>query len=165
MSGLGARVSSSLLRSSVTRASSRASNAVSCYARRAPASLALSTRSYATKNKKTSTSTLVPGSKIFTTDEAVLAEHAKTDTKMKATVEWYRKEVAGLETRASGRVTPALLSPVRVELPTRKGELVKLEEIATVGVREGSTLLVTVFEEDVRLASCSQHCDASVHAC
>lgn len=70
---------------------------------------------------------------------------------MSAAVEWYRKEVAGLETRASGRVTPALLSPVRIELPGRsKGkDLAKLEDVATVGVRDGSTLVITVFEEHV----------------
>jgi ribosome recycling factor len=68
---------------------------------------------------------------------------------MSAAVEWYRKEVASLETRASGRVTPALLSPVRIELPGKGKELVKLEEVSTIGVRDGSTLIITVFEEHV----------------
>ena len=68
---------------------------------------------------------------------------------MSAAVEWYRKEVAGLETRASGRVTPALLSPVRVELPGKGKDLARLEDVATVGVRDGSTLVITVFEEHV----------------
>jgi ribosome recycling factor len=67
---------------------------------------------------------------------------------MKTAVEWFRKECAGFETRASGRVTPALLSPVRVNLPGDTKEY-RLEELATVGVREGSTLLVTLFEEGV----------------
>jgi len=69
---------------------------------------------------------------------------------MKAVLERYRKDVASMDMRASGRVTPGILSPVRVILPENKdagGRGVKLEEIATVGVREGTTLIVTVFEE------------------
>jgi len=105
-------------------------------------------RSYASKSKTAkSTATLVPGSQQKLTDEAAIEEYEKTEKKMQGAVEWYRKEVAGLETRASGRVTPALLASVRVELPDSKGELFRLEDVATVGVREGSTLLVTVFEE------------------
>lgn len=61
----------------------------------------------------------------------------------------YKKEVAELEVRATGRVTPAVLSPVRVVLPHSEGKGVRLEEIATVGVREGTTLIITVFEESV----------------
>lgn len=76
----------------------------------------------------------------------------KAEGKMKGVAEWFRKDVAGMEMRASGRITPAVLSPVRVMLPENKGadgRGVQLEEIATVGVREGTTLLVTVFEEHV----------------
>ncbi|KAG8216569.1 ribosome recycling factor domain-containing protein [Butyriboletus roseoflavus] len=64
---------------------------------------------------------------------------------MASAVDWFRKEVAAFETRASGRITPALLSPVRVE--TRRGQAVKLEEVATVGIKDGSVLIVTVFDE------------------
>ena len=59
----------------------------------------------------------------------------------------YEEEVAALEVRASGRVTPAVLAPVRVSLPDKGG--VRLEEVATVGVRDGTMLVVTVFEEQV----------------
>ncbi|KAJ8584603.1 ribosome recycling factor [Rhizopogon salebrosus TDB-379] len=106
-------------------------------------------RCYASKSKAKSTADMVPGSKQALTSEASRLEYGKAETKMSAAVEWYRKEVAGLETRASGRVTPALLSPVRIELPGKeKGkDFGKLEDVATVGVREGSTLVVTVFEE------------------
>jgi len=114
-----------------------------------PASTHLQFRSYASKSKTAkSTASLVPGSKQKITDDAAIADYETAEKKMQAAVDWYRKEVAGLETRASGRVTPALLSPVRVELPDSK-ELFRLEDVATVGVREGSTLLVTVFEEHV----------------
>lgn len=107
-------------------------------------------RHYAAKTKSTkSTATLVPGSQQKLTDETAIEEYEKADKKMQAAVEWYRKEVASLETRASGRVTPALLSSVRVALPDSQGELFRLEDLATVGVRDGSTLLVTVFEEHV----------------
>lgn len=68
---------------------------------------------------------------------------------MQGSVEWYRKECAMVEARASGRITPALLSPVRVKLPDTTNEF-KLEEVATVGVRDGSILLITVFDENVR---------------
>ncbi|OBZ78406.1 Ribosome-recycling factor, partial [Grifola frondosa] len=93
-----------------------------------------------------STDTLVPGSQRIAAGE----EYTKTETKMKTTADWYRKEVAALETRATGRVTPAVLAPVRVQLPGHEsadGKGVRLEEIATVGVKEGTMLLVTVFEE------------------
>lgn len=102
------------------------------------------------KNKRAplSTDTLVPGSKLRIS-EAALEEYSKCNDKMNAAVEWYRKEVAGLENRVSGRVSPALLSPVRVALPDRGSERLRLEEIATVGVKDGSVLIVTVFEENV----------------
>ncbi|GLB39254.1 putative ribosome recycling factor [Lyophyllum shimeji] len=105
-------------------------------------------RTYASAKKQSkATATLIPGSKQPITDPAAQEEYAKAESSMKAAVEWYRKECATVETRASGRITPALLSPVRVRLPDGDSE-VRLEEIATVGVREGSTLLITVFEED-----------------
>jgi ribosome recycling factor len=69
---------------------------------------------------------------------------------MQAATEWYRKDCAAVETRASGRITPTLLDPVRVVLPDSNKEL-RLEEVATVGVREASTLLITVFEEAVSI--------------
>lgn len=106
-------------------------------------------RTYASAKKQSKpTATLVPGSKQPITDKAAQEEYAKTESSMQKSIEWYRKECAMIETRASGRVTPALLSPVRVKLPDNTSE-VSLEDVATVGVREGSTLLITVFEENV----------------
>ncbi|KAI1798073.1 ribosome recycling factor [Ganoderma leucocontextum] len=96
------------------------------------------------------------GGKGFSTDElipasqriAASADYKATESKMQGVLDWFRKEVAALETRATGRVTPALLSPVRVKLPdATDARGVRLEEVATVGVKEGTTLLVTVFEE------------------
>ncbi|KAI0937534.1 hypothetical protein AcW1_001613 [Taiwanofungus camphoratus] len=115
------------------------------------------TRTYASKKAKDkskegkhspilSTQDLVPGSQRIAAGE----EYTKAEGKMKAILEKYRKDVAGMEMRASGRVTPAVLSPVRVMLPDNKGadgKGVRLDDIATVGVREGTTLIVTVFEE------------------
>lgn len=106
-------------------------------------------RTYASKHKAKSTATLVPGSKQPITDEAARLEYTKVETNIQASVEWYRKDCAAVEARASGRVTPALLSSVRVKLPGSNTDA-RLEEISTVGVREGSTLLITIFEEDVR---------------
>lgn len=71
---------------------------------------------------------------------------------MKASVEWYRKEMAALENRAQGRVTPAILDGVWVHIGTGEEEAtVKLMEVATVGVKEGTVLVVTVFDEHVSL--------------
>jgi ribosome recycling factor len=115
-------------------------------------------RFYASKSKAAkSTANLVPGSKQQLTDEAAIEDYKKAENKMQAAIDWYRKEVAGLETRASGRVTPSLLAPVKVELPDSNGELFRLEDVATVGVREGSTLLVTVFEEHASVNSCAPY--------
>ncbi|GJE86445.1 ribosome-recycling factor [Phanerochaete sordida] len=111
-------------------------------------------RTYASKKKKharddddeppskhkVSTGSLVPGSQQILAGEV----YFKAEDAMKATVDRYRKEVADMETRATGRVTPAMLGPVRV---VAGGNKVRLEEVATVGVREGTTLVVTVFEE------------------
>ncbi|OSD08172.1 ribosome recycling factor [Trametes coccinea BRFM310] len=95
-------------------------------------------------SKGVSTDSLIPASQRIVSSE----EYKKTEGKMQTVLEWFRKEVAGLETRATGRVTPALLSPVRVKVPGASDSRgVRLEEVATVGVKEGTTLIVTVFEE------------------
>lgn len=60
---------------------------------------------------------------------------------MKSSVKRFRRDYADASTRASGRVTPALLANVRVK---EQG----LEEVAIVGVRDGSMLAVTVFDEE-----------------
>ncbi|KAI0777289.1 ribosome recycling factor domain-containing protein [Trametes elegans] len=98
----------------------------------------------AKKAKGVSTDALIPASQRIVSSE----EYKKTEGKMLTVLEWFRKEVAALETRATGRVTPALLAPVRVKVPGGADSRgVRLEEVATVGVKEGTTLLVTVFEE------------------
>lgn len=107
-------------------------------------------RQYASKKPLKSTSTLVPGSKQLLADEA-LEEYQKTEVKMRSAVDWFQRECATLETRCSGRVTPALLDSIRVTLPSAPKQPVPLEEVATVGVRDGTTLLVTAFEEEVMM--------------
>lgn len=98
------------------------------------------------RSKGVATDDLIPASQRIVASE----EYKKAEGKMQTALEWFRKEVAGLETRATGRVTPALLSPVRVKVPgAADARGVRLEEVATVGVKEGTTLLVTVFEEHV----------------
>ena len=106
-------------------------------------------RFYATKGKAKSTANIVPGSELKIVDEDARKEYEKAEGVMKTAVEWFRKECAGYETRASGRVTPAILSPVRVKIPGDNMEH-PLEALATVGVREGTTLLITLFDEHVR---------------
>ncbi|KAI0360534.1 ribosome recycling factor [Trametes cingulata] len=96
------------------------------------------------KSKGVATDALIPASQRIVSSE----EYKKAEGKMQTALEWFRKEVAALETRATGRVTPALLAPVRVKVPgAADSRGVRLEEVATVGVKEGTTLLVTVFEE------------------
>lgn len=96
------------------------------------------------------TAFLTPGSQQTLADPAARDEWARADAKMAASVEWLRREVAQLEARASGRVTPQLLAPVRVSLaPSSGARKAQLEEVATVGVRDGSTLIVTVFDPQV----------------
>ena len=106
-------------------------------------------RNYASKNKVKSTATFIPGSKQPITDKAAQEEYAKAENAMSAAVDWFRKECAASEARALGRITPALLSPVRVKVPGKATSL-HLEEVATVGVREGTTLLITLYDEHVR---------------
>jgi len=131
--------------------------AVQSSSRLSVATLSSQRRSYASKRKGdkddrakhnpvVSTSDLVPGSQ----QKLAGAEYQKTEEKMKGIVEKFRKDVAAMEMRASGRVTPQVLAPVRVTVPEDKGgdgKSHRLEEIATVGVREGTTLIVTVFDE------------------
>jgi hypothetical protein len=93
----------------------------------------------------------------------VREELARAEAKKAASVEWLRREVAQLEARAGGRVTPRLLAPVRVAVVPSAGDRrgredvtvsamankVRLEDLATVGVRDGSSLIVTVFDPQV----------------
>jgi len=92
------------------------------------------------------TDQLLPGSQLRISESA-LDEYRKCEEKMVMTVEWYRGEVAKMENRASGRVTPEILAPVSVKIPGRGANGVRIEEVATVGVKDGSVLIVTVFED------------------
>jgi hypothetical protein len=98
--------------------------------------------------------TLIPRSQRILDSPAALAEYNLAKDKMQTSVDWYRKECGNLEMRASGRVTPALISPLKVPLPGH-GHGVRLEEIATVGVRDGSVLWIVAFEEQVRTVFCA----------
>ncbi|KAJ3729647.1 ribosome recycling factor domain-containing protein [Lentinula raphanica] len=105
-------------------------------------------RTYAKAGKGAkSTANLIPRSKQPITDPAAQEEYANVERKMTAAVDWFRKECASLETRANGRVTPDLLSSVRVKFP-KDDHAFKLEEVSTVGVRNASELIITVFEEE-----------------
>jgi ribosome recycling factor len=120
-----------------------------------PAAIPPHVRTYAVKNKNKgkSTADLKPGSKFKLQDEAAIQEYQKAEKIMQTSVEWYRKECALLEQRATGRVTPSLLNSVHVKI---SGSDVPLEKVAAVGVREGTTLLITAMEEAVRRVSCSK---------
>ena len=102
------------------------------------------------KHGTVTTDQLLPGSQLRI-PESALGEYHKCEERMAATVEWYRKEVAKMESRASGRVTPEILAPVLVKIPGRGANGVRIEEVATVGVKDGSVLIVTVFEDSVSI--------------
>ena len=106
-------------------------------------------RGYASKNKVKvkSTSTLVPGSKQPITDPAAQQEYDRADKTMSASVAWFKKECAALETRASGYARPGMISSVRVKIPEQPD--MRLEELATIGVRDGTTFLVTLYDAQV----------------
>ncbi|KDN40231.1 hypothetical protein RSAG8_08294, partial [Rhizoctonia solani AG-8 WAC10335] len=67
--------------------------------------------------------------------------------KMDTTREWFKREVAQMESRVSGRVVPSLLDPVRVKLKEAGGAAVRLDQVSTVGVRDGNVLVITLFDE------------------
>jgi ribosome recycling factor len=68
---------------------------------------------------------------------------------MSSSIDWLRKETAGITARGIGQLTPAILDPVRVVVADSPKEL-RLEEVATVGIREGTNLIITLFEDEVR---------------
>jgi ribosome recycling factor len=72
----------------------------------------------------------------------------QTERKMRLAIDHYGKELGTLETRASGRVNPSLLDPIRIPSMDGRGKL-KLNAVATVGVKEGHTLVITLFDDKV----------------
>ncbi|KAG2029277.1 hypothetical protein BDR03DRAFT_1048553, partial [Suillus americanus] len=73
------------------------------------------------RSKAKFTADLVLGSKQALTPQITRLEYEKSEAKMSSAVEWYRKEITGLETCASTRITPVLLSPVRITSAKRRG--------------------------------------------
>jgi len=94
------------------------------------------------------TEKLVPTSQNTHGDE-FQEEKRNLDEKMAASVRWFKAQAVLTETRTSGRATPTMLDSVRVELPDMPPQ--KLVEVATVGVKDLSTLLITAYEAEVRL--------------
>ncbi|KAJ1302094.1 hypothetical protein OPQ81_000925 [Rhizoctonia solani] len=76
-------------------------------------------------------------------DEVINQANHKMDT----TLEWFKRELAQMESRVSGRVVPSLLDPVRVKLKDAGGAPVRLDQVSTVGVRDGNVLVITLFDE------------------
>lgn len=75
-----------------------------------------------------------------------------SEQKMTGSLEHFTKELAALENRASGRVNASLFDAVRV--PSLDGSVrYRLGEVGTVGVKEGSTIVITLFDEKVRSQS------------
>lgn len=92
---------------------------------------------------------LVPGSERVNAGEA----HTAADSRMRTATDWLKRTAAQLEQQGAGRVTPDLLRPVQVTLPD--GSEHSLVDVATVGVKDGTTLIVTVFAEEVSRDSTS----------
>ena len=100
------------------------------------------------KLKGGSNQKLIPTSQNTHGDE-FQEEKRNLDEKMAASVRWFKAQVALTETRTSGRATPTMLDSVWVELPDMPSQ--KLAEVATVGVKDLSTLLITAYEAEVWL--------------
>ncbi|GJJ10494.1 hypothetical protein Clacol_004720 [Clathrus columnatus] len=102
----------------------------------------------------TTTKNLIPASQRAFLDETIQSEYDKTSEKMTFTVEWVRKEVAGFIARGVGHVSPAILDPVRVVLQdensreTKTTREVRLNDIATIGIREGNNIFLTLHNDD-----------------
>ena len=83
-------------------------------------------------------------------------EEKHADQKMNASIRWLKEQAKHVEVRCSGRVVPDVLDGVKVSVPVdpenkSEGHMeVGLKDIATVGVKNGTILVVTVFEEHVR---------------
>lgn len=127
-------------------------------------------RSYASKNKNnkntntntnpaptkgshaTTTKNFIPASERTFLDEAIQSEYDKTSERMTSTVEWFRKEVAATIARGTGHVSTSILDGVRVlwkaEVHENEREM-RLNEVATVGVRDGNCILVTLHDDEV----------------
>ena len=120
------------------------------------------------------TASLTPGSQQTLTDPTAREEFAHTDAKMAGCVEWLRREVSQLEAHASGHVTPQLLAPARVSVSaagqstssssafasasaSEAKRASQLEELATVGVRDRTTLVVIVFDPQVCCCKCARY--------
>ncbi|KZV80765.1 ribosome recycling factor [Exidia glandulosa HHB12029] len=100
---------------------------------------------------------LVPRSQMKIGTEEGDAAYNDTEKKMQGVIEHHRRELAALELRGSGRVTPAILDPVRVQLPD--GGQSPLKDISTIGVRDGTTLLISLYEE-----AYTKHAEKAIYA-
>jgi ribosome recycling factor len=82
-------------------------------------------------------------------------EKRSADEKFQSSLKWLKEQARGVEIRSSGRVVPDILDGVKVMIESEEGGQndfeVGLKEIATVGVKNGNVLVVTVFEEQVSL--------------
>lgn len=81
------------------------------------------------------------------------AERRAADEKLQASLRWLKEQARSVEIRSSGRVVPDVLDGVKVLIENEDGSQgnfeVGLREVATVGVKNGNVLVVTVFEEHV----------------
>ncbi|KAF8755492.1 Ribosome recycling factor [Rhizoctonia solani] len=83
----------------------------------------------------------------FTPPKGSKGHKRERQKKMDSTIDWFKRELAQMEARVSGRVVPSLLDPVRVKLKDAGGAAVKLDQVSTVGVRDGNVLVITLFDE------------------
>lgn len=133
-----------------------------CHVGLLPHALGAQTRTYAKSKRRTvdedegdapgrkvkggPTEKLVPTSQNTHGDE-FQEEKRNLDEKMAASVRWFKAQATLTETRTSGRAMPTMLDSVRVELPDMPPQ--KLVDVATVGVKDLSTLLITAYEAEV----------------
>jgi ribosome recycling factor len=101
--------------------------------------------------KRIDVSTMIPASQRQVSDE-LLTDFEVMKERMTAVVEQFRLAVKEASKKADGKVSPDLLKSVKVRMPTT-GKMVPIDDVATVGVRDGIALVVTVFDEAVGLSS------------
>ncbi|KAI5452350.1 hypothetical protein NCC49_000911 [Naganishia albida] len=87
-------------------------------------------------------------------DDAVIE---KAKVKMEKTVSWFKSVVFDGVERGKGRITPALLDPVRVQLPDYDAAE-PLQSVASVTVKQGA-LWVEVYDPDTL-----KHVESAIHA-
>jgi ribosome recycling factor len=94
-------------------------------------------------------------------------EEKSADEKMNASLKWLKEQSRNVEVRSSGRVVPDVLDGVKVPMDDGSGGEFEasLKEVATIGVKNGNVLVVTVFDEHVSRTFSFPHWTLNLFSC